>query len=233
MLCAWEASALECVLCTTIGGSTQLTCVRYGSDALSVELSGAQVLKRSEVRVDDAFCVFELLEDEPMFKQSMQSSVAIRFLSRPSGTEAAKPELAGTAVFSLNFLYFSQEQFCCSERTCGTTFSSEHECETHWDAVHRGMAVDGQPQHSGHAHLFKSCSIDLPVTKVRSDGVVVFGAATSTTRMGTVRIVAYAEDLGRLTDEAVALIDKRCVGEGRGWCWLSILHDWLYGLTTG
>ncbi|TYZ59382.1 hypothetical protein PybrP1_008650, partial [[Pythium] brassicae (nom. inval.)] len=117
-----------------------------------VELPGVQIPKRSEVRVDDAFCVFELLEDEPAFKQSMQSSVMISFLSRMPGTESAELELMGTAVFSLNFLYFSQEQFCCAALTCGATFSSEQECEAHWDAAHRDLAVDNQQQHSSRAH---------------------------------------------------------------------------------
>lgn len=169
-----------------------------------VELPGVQVGKRSEVRLDDAFCVFELLEDEQTFKQSMQSSVVINFFSLKPSSRTTELELAGTAMFSLNFLFFSPEQFSCAACTCGRTFSSRMECEAHWDAVHQESEADDHLP-SDRAHLFKSCSIDIPV--ISSCGDV---SLTSTRRVGVATIVAYTEDMGVLSTAAAALMDTRC-----------------------
>lgn len=114
-------------------------------------------------------------------------------------------ELIGSGIFSLNFLYFSEKQFCCAEASCGRTFRSLSEGEIHWEESHGDSRAPRE--HEGErVHAFKSCSIDIPVVSLkdtRSPGYV-----TSPHRIGTVSVVAYIEDMGILSDEGAVATEK-------------------------
>ncbi|KAF1322343.1 Zinc finger, c2h2, partial [Globisporangium splendens] len=200
-----------------------------------VEFTGVQVAKKSEVYLADSFCMFELMYDEEQFKDSMQSAVAIDFVSE-SGSRCRielldrssighhheisamhlphlclfrQREIFGNCLFSLNFLYYSQDQFCCAEPSCGKTFRSQLDGEAHWEENHgsrQTLRVEDR------VHRFKSCSIAIPVIGIKDprDARVV---PSSRRRIGMVEIVAYIEDMGVLSDEDVTVAERLVVSQ--------------------
>lgn len=106
-------------------------------------------------------------------------------------------------MFSLNFLFFSQEQFYCAATSCGLRFRSQAEGEAHYQQAH-GFVDDEEFSGKDRVHLFKSCAIEIPV---------VGASDPSSHRIGTVGVVAYAEDMGILSNEDALAAEKMYVRE--------------------
>lgn len=191
---------------------------------LTVEFLDAQVVRRGEVRLEDAFCIFEVVATASAFKHAMQASVAIDFVTESQEDRASRTaasSVAATAVFSLNFLFFSQERYCCADATCGETFASHVAGRAHWreahasadDAVQEEDDGDDSDDDNARVHGFKSCAIDLPVIRAHAQSDAASTALSSSTsrRVGTVGIVAYVEDMGELSAHGAAVATKMYV----------------------
>lgn len=76
---------------------------------------------------------------------------------------------------------------------CGKVFKNRKQALSHWAQAH---TVEATQDKMG-AHIFKSCSIDLPIM-----------STVGSVRVGMIQMVAYLEDLGSMTNEDVEIARK-------------------------
>lgn len=108
-------------------------------------------------------------------------------------------QLVGNAIFSLNYLYFSQERFCCADPACGKTFQTVLDGTTHWEHAHHSTTQQAnQTPVNQRVHPFKSCSIYVPIMKISDRD------NAGSQQIGAVRVVAYVEDMGLLPRGSIA-----------------------------
>ncbi|RLN95482.1 hypothetical protein BBJ28_00024934, partial [Nothophytophthora sp. Chile5] len=176
------------------------------------------VSHKGEVSIPNLGCTFELLKDLLELKREMESSITIELRTEDAercvmGSElfvhlaTMAPNLhrvdchsrqaVGNAVFSLNYLFFSEERFSCSETTCEQTFRTQAETEIHWLEAHSESALpDAQVGSEVYAHAYRSCSISIPVTALKGES----GTNQPPHRLGSIRVVAFLEDVGPVID---------------------------------
>ncbi|GMF33528.1 unnamed protein product [Phytophthora lilii] len=141
------------------------------------------VQNKGEVEICDFYCYFDLLKDSLQLKNEMQESVNI--------------DLISSEQESLSYLYFSEEHYCCAENKCEEVFVTQEEAEAHWLEVHTDLALpETQTGTEAYSHLFRSCSINIPV--VKSDSATT----GQSRRTGSVRVSAYLEDIGLFTEKS-------------------------------
>ncbi|GMF31239.1 unnamed protein product [Phytophthora fragariaefolia] len=102
------------------------------------------------------------------------------------------------AVFSLSYLFFSEEQFCCSKDKCEEIFMTQAEAEAHWLEVHTDSVLPGvEAGTEAYSHSYRSCSINIPILGTDGEGG---SSRQSSCRVGSICVFAYLEDIGPLTD---------------------------------
>lgn len=107
----------------------------------------------------------------------------------------------GSAVFSLSYLYFSEEHFCCSLEHCHEVFLTQSEAEAHWLDVHADSALpDTETGSEAYSHSYRSCSINIPIVSADTSGGLT---DQSSQRRGSIRVSAYLEDTGQLTEKRI------------------------------
>ncbi|KAH7479238.1 Centrosomal protein of 120 kDa [Phytophthora ramorum] len=157
----------------------------------SINSDWFNVQSKEEVDTSGFYCVFDLTKDPLQLKQEMHETVSIDVIS---GDE----ERVGGAIFSLSYLFFSEERFCCSEDTCEEVFMTQAETEAHWLEVHTEAKLpDTKAGPEAYAHSYRSCSINIPIVSGESAG----GSARQE-RVGSVRVSAYLEDIGLATENS-------------------------------
>ncbi|KAL4152022.1 hypothetical protein PRNP1_008957 [Phytophthora ramorum] len=157
----------------------------------SINSDWFNVQSKEEVDTSGFYCVFDLTKDPLQLKQEMHETVSIDVIS---GDE----ERVGGAIFSLSYLFFSEERFCCSEDTCEEVFMTQAETEAHWLEVHTEAKLpDTKAGPEAYAHSYRSCSINIPIVRGESAG----GSARQE-RVGSVRVSAYLEDIGLATENS-------------------------------
>ncbi|KAL8008271.1 putative centrosomal protein of 120kDa [Plasmopara halstedii] len=138
------------------------------------------------------YCIFDLIRNPLQLKQEMQGLVNIDLIS-------SDEEIIGSAIFSLSYLYFSEEHFCCSSENCDKIFLSQAETEAHWLEVHTESALPvTQAKHEGYSHSYRSCSINIPIVSFGSNDE---SSDQRSNRLGSICVSAYLEDTGLLTEE--------------------------------
>ncbi|ETI48931.1 hypothetical protein F443_07098 [Phytophthora nicotianae P1569] len=141
------------------------------------------------------YCMFDLSKNPLQLKQETQESVRIDLI-------ASDEETVGSAVFSLSYLYFSEEHFCCSEDNCDEIFMTQTETEAHWLEVHTDSKLpDTQAGPEAYSHSYRSCSINIPIV---SDDVSNGSTVQQPRRVGSIRVSAFLEDIGMLTEKCAA-----------------------------
>jgi hypothetical protein len=171
------------------------------------------------MEISEAYCLFELHRDEPSMREAMETPVVMDVaLALPDGYVAPyrrssashlfmkvlcyrSRQSIGSLIFSLNFLYFSEETFCCSDPSCGATFATHPEAATHWTDVHSESTRDRLEAEST-VHSLKRCLIYLPVTDAQK--------GDTSRRVGAVQVEAYFEDAGPMSDRQVRLAEEMC-----------------------
>ncbi|KAK1948113.1 Centrosomal protein [Phytophthora citrophthora] len=151
------------------------------------------VKDKRETETLNFYCVFDIFKDLLDLKQEMQEFISIDLIS-------SDEERVGSAVFSLNYLYFSEEQFCCSEDNCQEMFMTQSEAEAHWLEVHMDSNLpDAQAGPEAYSHSYRCCAINIPLVSTDASK-----DPESQRRVGSVRVSAYLEDMGALTDKQKA-----------------------------
>ncbi|KAG6959059.1 hypothetical protein JG687_00008998 [Phytophthora cactorum] len=153
------------------------------------------VKDKGELESLSFYCMFNLTKNPLQLKQEMQESVRIDLIS-------SDEETVGSAVFSMSYLYFSEEHFCCSEDSCGEIFKTQSETEAHWLEVHTDSKLpDTQAGPEAYSHSYRSCSINIPIVSADiSNG----SAVQQPRRVGSIRVSAFLEDIGLLTEKHAA-----------------------------
>ncbi|KAG7377153.1 hypothetical protein PHYPSEUDO_012075 [Phytophthora pseudosyringae] len=153
------------------------------------------VKDKGEVEALSFYCMFDLSKDPLQLKQEMQESVNIDLVS-------SDEERVGSSVFSLSYLYFSEEHFCCAEADCEEVFVTQAETEAHWLEVHTESSLPGtEAGPEAYSHSYRSCSISIPIVSTdTSNG----SAVQQPRRVGSIRVSAYLEDTGLLTEKRAA-----------------------------
>ncbi|KAG6967688.1 hypothetical protein JG688_00006187 [Phytophthora aleatoria] len=153
------------------------------------------VKDKGELESLSFYCMFDLTKNPLQLKQEMQESVRIDLIS-------SDEETVGSAVFSMSYLYFSEEHFCCSEDSCGEIFKTQSETEAHWLEVHTDSKLpDTQAGPEAYSHSYRSCSINIPIVSAdTSNG----SAVQQPRRVGSIRVSAFLEDIGLLTEKHAA-----------------------------
>ncbi|RLN72609.1 hypothetical protein BBO99_00009744 [Phytophthora kernoviae] len=126
----------------------------------------------------------------------MQASINIDLISGDG-------ERVGGSIFSLSYLFFSEERYCCSEEPCEDTFRTEAETEAHWFEVHGESTLpETGVGAEAYAHSYRSCYINIPIvsTDAKSDQ-----STQASRRVGSIHVSAYLEDLGVLTKKHALL----------------------------
>ncbi|RLN96893.1 hypothetical protein BBJ28_00018364 [Nothophytophthora sp. Chile5] len=190
------------------------------------------VSDKGEVSIPNFACTFELLKDLLELKREMEASVTIELRTEDAercviGFELSvhfatmypnlyrvychSRQAVGNAVFSLNYLFFSEERFSCSETTCEQTFKTQSETEIHWLEAHSDSALPAAHVGSeAYAHAYRSCSISIPV-------MVLKGESGTTSqpphRLGFIRVVALLEDVGPVIDTETGPIPRLIAAE--------------------
>ncbi|KAF1778938.1 protein of unknown function DUF3668 [Phytophthora cactorum] len=153
------------------------------------------VKDKGELESLSFYCMFDLTKNPLQLKQEMQESVRIDLIS-------SDEETVGSAVFSMSYLYFSEEHFCCSEDSCGEIFKTQSETEAHWLEVHTDSKLpDTQAGPEAYSHSYRSCSINIPIV---SADTVIGSAVQQPRRVGSIRVSAFLEDIGLLTEKHAA-----------------------------
>lgn len=149
-----------------------------------VESSILSVVKKAEVEPTNVYCLFVLHRDEASLKEVMDVPIVLDVaLAQPDGSR----DTIGSAVFSLNFLYHSEQLFCCPDPTCSATFRTRDEGIEHCRIDHDSAFSE--------PHTIKSCSLYIPVMSVVS--------SVGSRHVGAMQIEAYLEDEGPMTEEQV------------------------------
>lgn len=151
--------------------------------------------KRETSVRDLAYCISERPATLSEIKQAMGGTVAID-LAPIGGRDSS--ETGGVAPFSLNYLFYSEERFCCPDAECRGTFPTDEDAAAHWREAHAGSKSEQGDQPAYASTSIKSCSIYVPVVRVdkhqrdrsRSD------PPQAGQRVGMVRIDAALEDFG-------------------------------------
>ncbi|TMW55070.1 hypothetical protein Poli38472_013832 [Pythium oligandrum] len=170
-----------------------------------IETPLLSLAKKAEVVVPDAHCIFDIYKDESSLRDTMEAPMILDVNETLSD---GFRRLIGQAVFSVNYLYFSEETFCCADPNCGTVFKSDDDAHVHWRNTHRDSEASSSV---AQIHSYKSCSIYLPV--MSSDTPVNSSAPT---RIGAVRLIASLEDMGILSSEEAAITQEMRVPRHMG-----------------
>jgi hypothetical protein len=107
-------------------------------------------------------------------------------------------ESGGVAAFSLNYLFYSEERFCCPDAECRGTFPTDEDAAAHWREAHD---VDSSDSPVLKSTSIKSCSIYVPIVHVDSSQRDRSRSSLSQAgqRVGMIRIDAALEDVGPST----------------------------------
>ncbi|KAL3673396.1 hypothetical protein V7S43_001109 [Phytophthora oleae] len=172
--------------------------LRYQNPFLSSAsvISGWFTVKdKRQIETLNFYCISDIFKDLLQLKQGMQEFISIDLIS-------SDEERAGSAVFSLNYLYFSEEQFCCSVDNCQEVFKTQSKAEAHWLEVHTDSILpDARAGPEAYAHSYRCCAINIPLVNADTSK-----GSSIQRRVGSVRVSAYLEDMGALTDEHTAAL---------------------------
>ncbi|GLD99978.1 hypothetical protein PINS_up008706 [Pythium insidiosum] len=160
-----------------------------------VETPVVTTAPKAEVTIPDGQCTFDFFGDEAQLRSVMESPVVIEMHSMQQDSSSG---VVGSAVFSLNYLYFSEMHFGCTSPECDVVCKSKEELLQH--VV--GEAGHGTPPSALH-HTLKSCSIYLPLM-----GAGVLPTPSTMSRVGAVRVIASLQDLGIMQSNECHLVEK-------------------------
>lgn len=183
----------------TLAALEAMIVVHCGLTSCSFSSAQSQPLavpaKRETSARDAVYCVSERLSTLSEIKRVMGGTVAVELA--PIGGRGSNGG-GGVAAFSLNYLFYSEERFCCPDAECRGTFPTDEDAAAHWREAHAGDASDSSMLKST---TIRSCSIYVPLARVDTSqrDESRSGPSQAGQRVGMVRIDAALEDFGPST----------------------------------